>query len=87
MDGEKQQEKKHEKKTQTSAEVIASLVTEVFAGDLPMQEAEGKLRAWFRGLSADQQKAFKENARTQGLLLMRIGEAFSQVLTVIGAGQ
>jgi hypothetical protein len=54
---------------------------------ISLQEATTSLRAYLLSLSIEEQKTWKENAVARARRLMMVAEAFSQELTVMGAGQ
>jgi hypothetical protein len=74
-------------KTTSQQEVVLKLWVAVASGEMSMQIAEKQLRDYVDSLPEDQKEEFRFKARTFGRLLMSVTEAFSQVLTVIAAGQ
>lgn len=71
----------------STEEVILGLWTSVAKRELGMTEAAAKLRVHVESLSEEKQEELRGKARTWGLWLMSISEAFLQELTVIGAGK
>ena len=71
----------------TAEEVVIRLWCAVVKGEIAMPIAEQNLHAYVNALSEEKQQEFRDRARVWGRLLMSVTEAFSQQLTVIGAGQ
>lgn len=71
----------------STEEVMLGLWIAVAKRELGMPEATVKLRAHVDSLSEEKQEELRIKARTWGLWLMSISEAFLQELTVIGAGK
>lgn len=74
-------------KATSSEEFIIKLWTAVAKREMTMPEAEKQLHEYVNGLPEEKQDEFRKKARLWGQWLMQITEAFSQQLTVIGAGQ
>jgi hypothetical protein len=71
----------------STQDTILKLWVSVAKGDMTMSVAEKQLHDFVSSLPEDQQTEFRGKAREWGRLLLSVTEAFSQQLTVIGAGQ
>ena len=67
--------------------IVYRLLARVGNNELPMNEARIALRNHVASLNEEEQKEFRALAAGRSEQLMRIAEAFSQELRVIGAGQ
>ena len=65
----------------------ASLLSEVVADSTTLSKAETILRSYVNGLTEEEAKEWRATAVARARRIMSVAEGFSQLLTVISAGQ